>query len=397
MTAALRPYRWLRAHPLSADLLGAVVLATLAVASLWMDRPGDIPTGGVADPDAIGVALTLLSTLPIALRRRGPLAVLTVTGVANISANVFGYHTGLSGLGVLVALYSVAAHADRRDSVIAAGITVAGITVAIAMAPTGVPAAAFVGNYVLFAIAWVVGDSLRNRRAYVAALEERAEHLERSRAEESRAAVATERARIARELHDVVAHSMSVMVVQAGAARRVIAHDQDGAVEALASIEGVGRRALDELRRSLGVLRDEGGDSFGTTPLPSVADLDHLVTQTSEAGLDVDFTIEGEPRPVPAGVGLSAYRIVQEALTNALRHAGPATATVRLRYGPEDIELEVRDDGRGAASALDGGGPAGHGLLGMRERVQLFDGELRVGDRPGGGFGVWARIPVSTT
>jgi len=260
--------------------------------------------------------------------------------------------------------------------------------------------ATVISNYVIFGTAWILGDNLRNRRAYVSGLEERAASLEREREEQARRAVGAERTRIARELHDIVAHSVSVMVVQAGAARRVLHTRPEQAEVALAAVEEVGRQSLAEMRRLLGVLRRDDGPSFGLEPQPSVEHLDDLVRSTRRAGLDVALTVEGVPRPLPAGVDLSAYRIVQEALTNTLKHAGPAAATVRLRYGADDVQVEVSDDGRGAAADVhrngDGDGDGGgKGLMGMRERVAMCGGELSAGHRPGGGFAVRARIPLT--
>jgi signal transduction histidine kinase len=216
--------------------------------------------------------------------------------------------------------------------------------------------------------------------------------------EEARQAVNAERTRIPRELHDVVAHSVSVMVVQAGAARRVLDKDPDRASEAMASIESTGRQSLNELRRLLGMLRQADGAATGRVPQPSIDDVDALLAQTREAGLPVTIEIEGEPRPLAPGVDLSAYRIVQEALTNTIKHAGPAEATVRLCYGADTLELVISDDGRGAdCEEAERTGAAGHGLVGMRERVSLFGGDLQVGNRPGGGFTVRATLPLEAT
>ena len=232
----------------------------------------------------------------------------------------------------------------------------------------------------------------------------------------SRWAVAAERSRIARELHDVVAHSVSVMVVQAGAARRTLAASPGQAATALGQIESTGRQALVELRRLLGLLRDDDGQATDAVlaPQPSLANLESLAAAAREAGLPVEVTVEGEPRPLPAGVDLSAYRIVQEALTNSLKHAGPARARVRVCYGREALEVQVTDDGLGGRSAARAGeglvvvtvGPdgelqlpgrrdgGGHGLIGMRERVALFGGALEAGADPGGGYRVAARLPL---
>ncbi|HEV3463585.1 MAG TPA: histidine kinase, partial [Actinomycetota bacterium] len=261
-----------------------------------------------------------------------------------------------------------------------------------------------------------------SRQRLAEALAARTVELEREREERAKLAVAEERARIARELHDVVAHSVSVMVVQAGAARRTLATSPGQATTALGQIESTGRQALVEMRRLLGLLRDGDGDgedgevAAALTPQPSLAHLESLAAAAREAGLPVEIVVEGEPRPLPAGVDLSAYRIVQEALTNSLKHTGPARASVRLCYGREALEVQVLDDGPGPGAAPGGGGLAvvtlgpegvlpvsgarpttggGHGLIGMRERVALFGGTLEAGPRPGGGYRVAARLPLS--
>src|SRR6266542_2396298 len=238
---------------------------------------------------------------------------------------------------------------------------------------------------------WALGDSAHTRRAYTAELEARAVRLERERELEAGRAAADERTRIARELHDVIAHHVSMMVVQAEAGPVVVERDPGMAAQAFDSISAIGRQALGEMRRLLGVLRsddDRSGPSLG--PQPGLDQLPLLVEQVRRAGLEARLEIQGEPRPLPPGMDLSAYRIVQEALTNAVRHAGPGTARVLIRYGDDDLRLEVRDDGLGGRP----GNGAGHGLIGMRERVNLFGGELDAGPRPDGGFAVAARLPL---
>jgi signal transduction histidine kinase len=246
---------------------------------------------------------------------------------------------------------------------------------------------------VIYATAWILGDNIRVRRAYTAALEARAALLEREREEHARLAVAEERARIARELHDIVAHHVSVMVVQAGAARRVLAQQPNLATEALNDVEATGRQALAEMRRMLGVLRSDV-EADALAPQPSLERLEALVEQVGEAGLPVDLVVEGARRPLPPGVDVNAYRIVQEALTNVLKHAGKAAAKVRVRYGPRDLELEITDDGRGAAAAVLSRMGAGQGVVGMRERAQLHGGELEAGPLMTGGFQVRARLQI---
>lgn len=215
------------------------------------------------------------------------------------------------------------------------------------------------------------------------------ERARRSEAEAQRA-VEQERARITRELHDVLAHSVSVMTVQASAVRRLLTPDQEREREALLTVEETGRQALAEMRRMLGIMRDDA-EPAARAPQPGIGTLPQLLDQIRQSGLPVELTIEGEPVRLPAGVDLSAYRIVQEALTNTLRHAGPAHAWVAVRYGGEDVEIEVANDGS-SESDRDG---AGHGLVGMRERVALCGGELVSGPRPGGGFRIAARLPVA--
>jgi signal transduction histidine kinase len=271
-----------------------------------------------------------------------------------------------------------------------AGLTVAAILVVILRDPNG-SAGDFVLVCAIAAIAWLIGFAFYERSRRTVELTERAERAERARESEARAAAAEERARIAREMHDVVAHSLSVMVVQAEAAEAMLDSAPDRARRPLAAVQETGRGALGELRRMLGVLREVADEGPALAPQPGLSGLDELVRQVREAGLPVSVRVEGEPRPLPPGIDLSAYRIVQEGLTNALKHAGPASAEVVVRYGPRELELEVRDDGRGRGSGSNGGG---HGLLGMRERVALYGGELAAGPRPGGGFALTARLPL---
>lgn len=245
----------------------------------------------------------------------------------------------------------------------------------------------------------MLGDSIRTRRAYYAQLEERAARLEKEREAQSKVAVAAERARIARELHDVVAHNVSVMVVQADGAAYVMDASPEQARQALETISGTGRQALAEMRRLLGVLRTgEPGEENDYVPQPDVEQIDELVEQVRGAGLPVDFKVVGSPRQLPSGVELTAYRIVQEALTNTRKHGGPDVgASVRLTYFDDGLGLLVEDDGRGAQREMyqDGGADgSGHGLIGMRERVGMVGGTLDAGPRPGGGFRISALLPL---
>jgi signal transduction histidine kinase len=392
MTRRPTPIRRLKEHPFLADSLLAGLLLVVVILSI---TGGDTKAQGVTyrDANALAVILGVLAAVPVAWRRRKPLPALVVVGLAAVTYEALGFPESATTVGVLICLYSVAAHCDRRRSIIGAVYTAIGTLVVFLTARWGVNAGNIVSNVIIFATAWILGDNLRNRRAYLAGLEDRAARLEREQVEQAHRAVTDERARIARELHDVVAHNVSVMVVQAGAARRMLERDPERAREALTSVEGTGRQALDEMRNLLGVLRTEDEATEQRAPQPSVSHLDSLVAHVREAGLPVELVVEGEPRPLMSGVDTSVYRIVQEALTNSLKHAGPARAQVMLRYSDHDLRLEVIDDGRGLAADAPVSNGGGHGLVGMRERVALFGGEIQAGPRRGGGYMVSARLP----
>jgi signal transduction histidine kinase len=252
------------------------------------------------------------------------------------------------------------------------------------------------GDYVLpglFAVVWLAGFAVRARAARAEAAEQRASWLEQTREQDARQAIADERARIARELHDVVAHSVSVMTVQSSAVRRLLTPDQDKEREALLTVEQTGREALAEMRRLVGVLRRSDQEAPSLAPQPGLSDVDTLVAHAERSGLPVDVRVVGEPVRLPASIDLTAFRLVQEGLTNAIRHASADHAEVRLCYAAGYVEVEVLDDGRGSDGAGVGGG--GHGLLGMRERVSIYGGQLDVGPRAEGGFRLHARLPVA--
>jgi signal transduction histidine kinase len=377
------PVVWLARHPSVADVLLAVAYLGPAFASL---NP-HTRVAGYRDADALAWTLQGLIALALVWRRRSPIAVLlAVVGLAT-AYHAFGYPPGPATIAVGIAIGTVAAREPRRVSL-------------WLLALSGVAAVAdgfghFVGNSVVLVAAWALGDNLRTRRAYVRALEERAARLEADRDQRVREATRAERARIARELHDVVAHHVSVMVVQAGGARRSLDRSPDRARDALATIEETGRDALNEMRRLLGMLREAIGEDEGRTPQPRVRELGRLVDQMRDAGLHVDLRVDGDPDGVPPGVDLSVYRIVQEALTNTLKHAGPARAHVRIGYSKDRVDIEVVDDGRGAAAnaSVRQTHDGGHGLVGMRERVAIFGGDVKVGPRQGGGFAVNASLP----
>jgi signal transduction histidine kinase len=346
--------------------------------------------------DPIAWVLLLIQTVPICWRRRNPFLILFLTGGSIVLYSALGYRDANGSLGVFVAFYTIAANVSRREAVRAAVITALGILISfvayITLNSVSNWPASLTANYLLFGLAWVIGDNLRVRRAYTRELEERAARLEHEREEQAARAVSEERSRIARELHDVVAHYVSVMVVQAGGARRVVDRDPEAARGALAAIENAGRTALAEMRRMLSVLREDEG---GLDPQPGLGDIERLVDQVREAGVPVVLSVEGERSPLPPGMDLAAYRIVQEALTNTVKHAGKAAARVAIRQFPEVLEIEVSDDGRGAAAPLlspSVGG--GQGLIGMRERVALFGGQLTTGPVFPGGYRVLARLPI---
>jgi len=369
----------------------ALVAAGLSTA-VFVENPviRGLPRGTLA----LAYALALLHTLPLAARRRFPGTVLATSVASGLAVAASGLPPEILVLVILVAVYSVAAYGDRWVSL--AGLAAAELgSAAVQLTPGRFNAPTVVTNALVIGAAWLLGHFVGVRRAYTARLEQTAE-LERARAELARRAVAEERLRLARELHDVVAHSISVIAVQSGVGAHVADTQPEEAAKALAAIEATSRAALTELRRLLGVLRQEGEPQGSLAPVPGLADLDTLLAEVAKAGLGVRLRVEGTPSPLPAGVDLSAYRIVQEALTNVVKHAGPARAQVTIGYHDQDVTVEVTDDGQGVAAPTgDGQARVGHGLIGMRERVAVFGGDLEAGPRPGGGFRVAARLPLA--
>ena len=377
----------IRRHPWWTDSLLAFVLTVISVGSTVVART----RYGYAVPVLAAIAV-LFTTAPIAVRRYRPVEVLATTVTAETLLLIFSSESQVP-LGVIVALYTMAARCERQVSIRAAAWAGLPITVGV-IANNGFHPGRVIPELAVFAIAWVVGDNLRTRRAYLAELEARAARLEREREEKADRAVLEERARIARELHDVIAHNVSVMVVQAAAGEEVFDEDPERARESLSAVAATGRAALAELRRLLGVIRaeEDKGERASFTPQPGIEYLDELVRQVQETGLPVELSVIGEPRALPEGVGLCAYRIVQEALTNTLKHAHASSAQVNVRYVADALELQVIDDGRGGSTV--NGESGGHGLIGMRERVALFGGELRASARGADGYEVRARLPL---
>ena len=378
------------------DVLIPAVLACMALYEIWV---APFASPGFRGPRMIQTAGALLMIVPLGWRRRYPVAVLlcALAGAAvewpwlrssgQLSLEAF--------LVVLIVFYSVGAHAEPRRALPALALTLVVIVAAdVADTVTGYHATfENSGLYVLLAVAWAIGNTFRRHGTRERALEAHATALEREREEKVRLAAAEERARIARELHDVVAHSVSLIVVQVGAARGILDSEPDTARDTLRSAEQTGRQALAELRRMLGIMR-EPDDGRGLAPQPSLDHVDTLIDQARGSGLVVELRTEGHPHPLAPGVDLAAYRIVQEALTNAVKHAGPAHAEVLLRYGRDQLEIEISDDGCGPPPPDERPGDPGHGLVGMRERVALYGGALHTGRRDGGGFAVHARVPL---
>jgi signal transduction histidine kinase len=332
----------------------------------------------------------------LAWRRRAPLVMVCWAVAVFCLSEVLVRHdvSALSSFVPLIVLTASAGyHCSRRDSLVAAGVATVGMTTVVLVDPE-LRSVANIGYDLVFLLGpWLAMRGLRERENRAAAL---GADLERERATQAaarREVVATERVRIAQELHDVVAHSVSVMVVQAGGARRIIDRDPERAAHAAAQIEYAGRAALVEMRRLLGLLHAGEGEAGALAPQPSLAELDGLVERSRAAGLPVEVRVLGERRPLPAGIDLAAYRIVQEALTNTLKHAGAAPTEVHLRWGEDELELEILDRG-GAGTSRNGSG-GGHGLLGMAERVRLYGGELETGPLPEGGWTVRATLPCA--
>ena len=375
-------------HPLRTAIVDwsvVLVLVGTAAYEVWVE-----PAAG-SEPRWLVSLLVAAALVPLGWRRRWPLAVLAVNVVV-----IAAYSVGLPEwtsfqlfAALVLALFSAAAYADARRAVIGAALVAALVVPEMYLKlADGDPLSELPGPFVALAAVWLGGRAIARRRVEAERLSELAAELAQRNEADARAAVGAERTRIARELHDVVAHAVSVIVVQAQAADRVLEGEHPSARESLQAIESTARTALVEMRRLLEMLRAEEDDP-DFAPQPGLEHLDVLVKQVREAGLAVDLRVEGERRPLPAGVDLSAFRIVQEALTNTLKHAGPAHALVTLRYGAGEIEVEVVDDGARA-------GPAGrgHGLLGMRERAAVVGGRVETGPRSGRGYAVRASLPT---
>ena len=381
--------RWLA--PYWFDALIVVGLG-LGVATVVADHGNE---NGAQGPLWLDVALIVAVVAPLLARRRFPFGAPLAVGAAVIVSSLVdnrlvpsNFITFLCGC---AAAFLVALLRDRRQAVAGLALVVGTEAIVARTDPQG-----GIGNFVfialIFTVVWVVGFALGRKFAEADEARDRAARAEREREERARAAVAEERARIARELHDVVGHSVSVMTVQAAGVRRLLRPDQERERDALLVVERTGREALAEMRRMVGVLR-RPEEAPALAPQPSLEHLDRLVAQASEAGLEVDLRIEGEAVELPAGLDLTAYRLVQEGLTNAVKHAQAKRVQVVVQYSDGEVEVTVSDDGRGVGTG-DGGG---HGLVGMRERVSVYGGELDAGPKPGGGYRLRAKLPLTAS
>jgi signal transduction histidine kinase len=385
-----RLYVWLQRHPTLVDGVMAAILIFFGLTATG-ERDGHRTMVDVTVCGLLGV--------PILFRRRFPMAAFwAVTGIGAVQVLLTGA-ISLSDLAVPTAMYALAAYRSRQVSLIGLVVAMLGAGVALDrwipdnnrahvsyvdwLFAYGVAAAPMI-------IAWVLGDSMRYRRTYYLDLEDKARRLERERDQQAQIGAASERARIARELHDVVAHNVSVMVVQAEGATYALDTSPETTRRALGTIAETGRGALAEMRRLIGVLRSEAA-AADRAPQPGVDQLEDLLEQVRAAGLVVDFTVQGVPVPLPQGMALAAYRIVQESLTNTRKHGGPrVSAQVSLHYGENELRMLVQDDGRGANALTDG---HGNGLTGMKERVAMYGGALHAAPRPEGGYQVEAVLP----
>ncbi len=390
-----------RVSPLVADSLVAGGLFLLSVNAL-----SDFTTLAVADvytreADWLAVALIALQTLPLALRRRYPVPVAVVVVLGFLLDRGLDYPSTFAGAATVVAIHAIGSELPRDRSArvgltIVVGVALYTVLGALLYESVGLDDVLFVLATGLLAL--FLGREVHSRREQARGLQARVEAAEREREERARVAVATERARIARELHDVVAHQMVVMTLQAQGASRLAADADPRIVEALETISRTGQEGMAEMRRMVQVLRTDGEDADplgpgppSLAPQPGLDDLPALAQRFGAAGLAVSVELVGDPRALAGGIDLGAYRIVEESLTNALKHAGPqAGVQVRLDYQPDCLDILVSDDGRGLVSVAGGG----HGVLGMRERAVLLGGRLDAGARPGGGFQVHATIPV---
>ena len=379
------------------DIAVSGVLTALVQFQIWIGPITQIGDGPVSGPKPLLTVVALGFTAPLAIRRRWPLFAVTVV-MADFAAHTFltdgpfgRAHLNLfeAFLALVLIVYSTAANTTGRRTWIGAGIIVTGQVVGSLTAILTVGGGPQVGSYFFYALAWFLGKTIQHRNELSRRLADRAATLEQTRDAEVEQAVGDERSRMARELHDVVSHSVSLMTLQAGAARQALDVHPQRARQQLLGIESTGREAMVEMRRLLGLLR-EAPDGLALEPQPSLRHIDLLVARMKEAGLPVQLSMDDIPASMPRGVDLTAYRIVQEGLTNVLKHSKPTCVQVRIHVLDEAVEIEVDDDGTHHPTPP---GSPGHGLIGMRERVAVYGGQLDAGPVPGRGFRLKARIP----
>jgi signal transduction histidine kinase len=370
------------------DFALAAALLVLAISEVTLN-PALAPRVG-------SYPIEIVAAAAVAWRRVAPLAASTVVAMASVADAVIGVSPSDPSIPMVTTVamaYALVAHSPLRRAIVGSAILIAGTTAQVIVAGQSVANLGFA--YTFLAIMWAIGRLVRLRTAQAVRAEVQIERLRAEQAERARSVAIAERTRIARELHDVIAHSVSVMVVQAGAAQQVLRADPAAAEQALGAVQSTGRQAIGELGQLLGVLR-EGGAELGLAPQPTLAELPALITAAESTGVSATLTTGGVPFPLPAGIELAVYRVVQEALTNTRKHTGGhAHAEVRLDYRPDEIILDISDDGHPSAEPKRDADGTGHGLVGMRERIGTYGGTLTAGPNPTHGFRVHARIPVS--
>lgn len=398
------------------DVLLALFITVMQVQGTIVRNAGEVVERPLTDLGNLGFVLLIISGVAVAVRRRWPVPVFVTTALASLVYYGLDFPDGPGWLGLFVALYTLAAYGDGRRSLVIAGVGTSVLTICWLVAAADIEPRAAIG-WVFFRIGASVmsaalGESVRSRQVIAAEAQQRAEFAERTREEEARARVDAERLRIAREVHDTVAHAIAIINVQSGVTAHVLDKRPEVAREALRAIEQTSSRALREMRAILGVLRDDDGDDDGGRgPYPGLGQIGELAAKAREAGLDLKLEETPPAAPLPSAVGSAAFRIVQESITNVIRHVGPTGVTVALTPGIEALEIRVTDEGRRAAPGHDpahprllapyptGTGsaatPPGRGIPGMRERCRLLGGELDAAPLPGGGFEVRARLPLA--
>jgi len=375
------------------DTLLSISMFALSIGSVSVWQSEAVTT--TRELDGLAYFLIAGQTVPLIWRRRAPVTVLAIIVAAFIIDRGMDYPDSWALFGIAFAIYTIGSQLPPRRSLLIGGITldVVLLWTVVGIFVYDVEPFALIGEIALLGLPLLIGRETYHRQQRMLALERRAIQAEHEREQQATDAVTNERVRIARELHDVVAHEITVMTIQSAAAKRILAEDPDRAQEAMSSAEAAGHRALTEIRRLLGMLRT--ADPKARDPQPGLGALPRLVDHMNRAGLTTELYMTGDVRPLPLGVDLNAYRIIQESLTNTLKHGGPdVSAEIEVAYDDDSLSIEVRDDGRGAAAIPPPPDTPGQGLVGMHERAALLDGALAAGPRPGGGYRVTAKIPI---